>query len=231
MQMKQNIWKYLCEIALIAIIVIVALGKILSHSENTAVLDDGIEQIDLNTIFLKDSKVEVSFSDVILSAQEETRRLIVMTQKATVSTELTDRIIKQLDFKFMKKTQKVDYTGTGSFVVDLDSLTKDSIVDDAENKVLTIKIGHAYLASIDIHPNDIIIDEVQESLLARGDIELTLNDYRSIETELRSKLEDTFNTVENGQKADEKALKMVKAVYEPAVKAVDSRYTVKVEFA
>lgn len=69
-------------------------------------VSDGIEQIDLDTIYLKSSGVEVNFSDVILSCQNETRKLIVSTQTGTVKTELTDRLIKQLDFNFMKKTGK-----------------------------------------------------------------------------------------------------------------------------
>ena len=66
-------------------------------------VDDGIEQIDLDTIYLKGSGVEVDFSKVILSDHKETRKLIVSTQKGTVTTELTDRLIKQLDFDFLKK--------------------------------------------------------------------------------------------------------------------------------
>ena len=62
----------------------------------------------------------VNFSDVILSDQNESRKLIVSVQKAMVATKLTDRLIKQLDI--LKKTQNVSYTGTGCFVVDLDNL-------------------------------------------------------------------------------------------------------------
>lgn len=39
-----------------------------------------------------------------------------------------------------------------------------------------------------------------------------------------------FNTAENGQEADDLALKMVREVYEPVVKAIDGRYSVVVEF-
>ena len=131
-------------------------------------VSDGIEQIDLDTIYLRSSGVEVSFSDVILSGQNETRKLIVSTQSGTVTTKLTDRLIKQLDFDFMKKTQNVSYTGTGYFVVDLDSLTAANIVQDRENRTVTIRIGHAYLQAIEIAPSGIIIDDVKESLLARG---------------------------------------------------------------
>jgi len=143
----------------IAIVLGIARGNNSSHME----VDDGIEQVDLDTIYLKSSGVEVNFSDVILSKHNETRKLIVNTQQGTVTIELTDRLIKQLDMDFMKKVQKVTYTGTGYFVVDLDKLTAENIVVDEEKHTVTIKIGHAYLQSIEIDPDNIIIDEVEES--------------------------------------------------------------------
>ena len=193
-------------------------------------VSDNIEQIDLDTIYLKSSGVEVNFSDVILSDHNEMRKLIVSTQRGTVSTELTDRLIKQLDFDFLKKTQTVSYTGTGYFVVDLDNLTAANIIEDKEKKTITILIDHAYLQAIEIDPNNIIIDEVKEGLLARGDIELTVRDYNVIAKELRTRLEEKFNTAANGQKANDLAIRMVKDVYEPIVKAIDRRYDVIVEF-
>lgn len=193
-------------------------------------VSDGIEQIDLDTIYLKSSGVEVNFSDVILSRQNETRKLIVSTQTGTVTTKLTDRLIKQLDFDFMKKTQNVSYTGTGYFVVDLDNLTTANVIEDKDKKTVTILIDHAYLQAIDIDPNNIIVDDVKESLLAWGDIKLTVADCNAIERDLRAQLEEKFNTAANGQAADDLAIKMVKEVYEPVVKAIDRRYSVIVQF-
>lgn len=228
--MKKKVLGISCGILLIAII------GILIWSRNEAVTvfngnyNDGVEQIDLDTIYLEDSGVEVDFTEVLLSKQEETRKLIVSTQEATVSTELSDKLFKNIDFDFLKKTQKVSYAGTGYFVVDLDNLTKENIVQDTENKVITLKIGHAYLQAIEIDPDKIIVDEVKKGLLAWGDLELTVKDYNVIEKELRGKLEAKFNTAENGQEADEIALRMVKEVYEPIVKAIDKDYSIVVEF-
>jgi len=217
-------------VAAIAAVVVVAWvcaqGSSLLHMN----VDDGIKQIDLDTIYLEASGVEVNFSEVILSDHNETRKLIVSTQTGKVTTELTDRLIKQLDFDFLKKTQSVSYTGTGYFVVDLDDLTAANIIQDKDKKTVTIRIGHAYLEAIEINPNNIIVDEVKEGLLARGDIELTVADYNAIEKDLRTRLEEKFDTVVNGQKADDIALEMVKEVYEPIVKAIDRRYDVVVEF-
>ena len=118
-------------------------------------VSDNIQQIDLDTIYLKGSGVEVNFSDVILSDQNEMRKLIVSTQQGTVTTELTDRLIQKLDFDFLKKTQTVSYTGTGYFVVDLDNLTAANVIEDKEKKTITILIDHAYLQAIEIDPNNI----------------------------------------------------------------------------
>lgn len=228
--MKRRLLNISCVVLVVLIIGVLVWGGNHKASVFRETYDDGVEQVDLNTIYLEDGGVEVNFSEVLLGGQEEMRKLIVSTQEATVSTELSDRLIQQLDFDFLKKTQKVSYTGKGYFVVDLDSLTGEDIIDDKEKRILTVKIGHAYLQAIEIDPDKIIVDDVREGLLARGDIELTVKDLNTIERELRSRLETKFNTAENGQEADDLALKMVRETYEPVVKAIDKRYSVVVKF-
>ena len=230
MMNKQKRLNVTAGVLAILLIGVVVAGLVRGNNPLHMEVADGIEQIDLDTIYLKGSGVEVNFSEVLLSDHEESRKLIVSTQRGTVTTELTDRLIKQLDFGFLKKTQSVSYTGTGYFVVDLDNLTSSNIIEDKEKRTITIKIDHAYLQAIEINPNNIIIDEVKEGLLARGDIELTVADYNAIEKDLRSRLEKKFDTAANGQAADDLAIKMVKEVYEPIVKAIDKRYSVIVEF-
>ena len=228
--MRRKVLGIFCAILLVAIIGILMWSRNNTVTVFSELYNDGVEQIDINTIYLESSGVEVDFAEVLLGSQEETRKLIVSTQEATVSTELSDKVIQKLDFDILKKTQKVSYTGTGYFVVDLDDLTRENIEQDKENKVIIIKIGHAYLQAIEIDPDKIIVDEVKKGLLAWGDLELTMKDYNVIEKELRNRLETEFNTAENGQKADETALRMVKEVYEPVIKAIDNSYDVVVEF-
>lgn len=224
-------WANLFIWVLVVLIIVVAIeGCTRSTTPLHMNVSDNIQRIDLDTIHLVSSGVEVSFSDIILSNHNEMRKLIVSTQQGTVTTELTDRLVKQLDFDFLKKTQSVSYTGTGYFVVSLDNLTAANVIEDAEKKTVTIQIDHAYLQAIEIDPDNIIIDEVKEGLLARGDVELTVADYRVIEQELRTRLEEKFDTAANGQAADDLAIRMVKEIYDPIVKAIDPRYDVIVEF-
>ena len=214
----------------VLLLAVVLLGLLRGGDPLHMQVSDGIERVDLDTIRLRSGSVEVNFSDVILASQNEIRKLIVSTQTGAVTARLTDRLIRQLDFDFLKKTQDVSYTGTGYFVVDLDNLTAANILEDREAKTVTILIGHAYLQAIDIDPDQIIVDAVKESLLARGDIRLSAAEYTAIEQDLRARLTEKFDTAANGQAADSLALEMVKAVYEPVVKAVDRRYSVVVRF-
>lgn len=228
--MKKKLWNILCIVVLAAIVIITLWGVI--HKKNQAKDDfsDGLEKLEADVIYLEGSRIEVSFSDVILSNQNETRKLIVSEQEGTVSTLLTSRLIQQIDFDFMKKTQTISYTGKGYFVVDLSHLTKDDVIEDKEHKTIRILIDHAYLETVDINPDDIIIDEVKESLLARGKMKLTVAEYNEIERQLRQKLELQFNTPGNAQEADDIALKMVKELYETVIKAIDPTYQVEVSF-
>lgn len=228
--MKKNLLLGISAILLVASLGILIWGMNHKRTLFREAYDDGVEQVDLNTIYLKGSGVEVNFSEVLLGNQNETRKLIVSTQQATVATELSDRLINKLDFDFLKKTQRVSYTGMGYFVVDLDDLTRECIIQDEENKIVTIKIGHAYLQNIEIDPNKIIVGNVEEGLFARGNIEMSVSDYKEIEKELVSRMKAKFNTTEQGQVADATALRMVKEVYEPVVKAIDKDYDIVVEF-
>ena len=227
---KTRLYSILCAILLVAIAVVLIWSRSVKSDENELTYEDGIEQLDLDSIYLKDSGVQIDFSEVIIGSENESRKLIVYEQEATVSTQLTDSLIKKLDLDWLKKTQKVSYTGKGYFVVDLDKLTQNDVVEDKSKKQITVKIEHAYLEAIKINPEDIIIDDVKESFLAKGDIKLSVEDYNIIERELKTKLEEKFNSAINGQKADDIALKMVKEVYEPIVKAIDSGYSLRVEF-
>lgn len=219
-----------CIILIIAIAIVLLWYKNNTELRQEEFYKDGIVQLDLDSIYLKDSDMQVDFSEVIVGKENETRKLIVYEQETTVSTQLTDRLIKKLDFDWLKKTQRVSYTGTGYFVVALDGLTKDDVIEDKSKKEIRIKIAHSYLQTIEIKPENIIIDEVKEGLLAKGKIKLTVEDYNEIETELRKRMEEKFNSASNGQKADDSALEMVKNVYEPVIKAIDPSYSVCIEF-
>lgn len=229
-KMKDKILNILCVILVFAIAATLVWGIFCKKEDTKKTYSDGIEQIDLDRIVLEDSGVQVDFSEIIIGKQEETRKLIVSTQEATVSLDLTEKFMKKYDIKIFEKTQKVSYTGKGYFVVDLDHMTKDSVIEDKKNKIITIKIDHAYLETIVIDPDQMTIGDVEKGWFARGDLEMTIQDYNTLEKRLKEEMEKKFDIAENGQAADTIALKMVQEVYEPIIKAIDASYDVQVEF-
>ena len=226
---KTNILKTISAFLVVATLTIIVVFNIHKNDAVTK-FDDGIEMIDPNTIKLNDSGVRVSFSDVILSKPNETRKLVAYEVTGDVSYTIEDRMIESLDFEATKKYQTVTYEGKGSFVVDLDKLGTSNIKDDKENKVLTIAIDHPYLDAIEIDPSKVKIGSQKSGFFTIGKIKLTLQDYNTIEKELNRRLRERFDEASNGQKADDMALKAVYEIYEPIVKAVDSRYELKVVF-
>ena len=227
---KTNILKVVSAILLVATFGIILVFN-LQKKDSSAKFDDGIEMIDPNTIKLGGSGVRVSFSDVILSKPNETRKLVAYEVTGDVSYTIEDRMLDSLDWDPTKKYQTVTYKGKGSFVVDLDKLGKSNIIDDKENKVLTIKIKHPYLDTIEIDSNKVEIGSQKSGFFTIGSIKLTVQNYNTIEKELSRMLRESFNEASNGQKADDLALKAVYDIYEPVVKAVDSSYELKVEFS
>ncbi len=191
---------------------------------------DGVEYIDPDTIVLNNSGAKVSFSEVILSGPQETRKLVVMEQEAEVSATIDKSKIKNLDFDIFKQNQTVRYKAKGSFIVNLDSLKPEDIVDDRDSKTLTIRIKHPELDTIEIDPHKISIGEQRNGFLAFGKLELSVNDYVALEQELQGKLKTRLDISANGQEADDNALEMVKAIYEPVVHAIDPDYKVVIEF-
>ena len=224
---------------IIVLLIILTIVTIVIFKDNksgiTSGYDDGIEQVDPNTIILSGSGVRVSFSDVILSKPEETRKLVVYEQEGTVSYKIEDRTFEFLDWELAKKyqtvkSQTVKYNGKGSFVVELDQLTQENIIDDKENKILTIKIPHPHLDTIEIDPANVEIGSQSSGFFTIGDIKLTVSDYNTIEKELRKRLKDKFDISSNGQAADDLAKKAVYEIYNPVVQAVDSDYELVIDF-
>ena len=72
--MKRRALDIACVILFLAIIGILLWGMIRVKQDKDDAYDDGIVQVDLNTIYLEGSDVKVNFSEVILGQQEETRK-------------------------------------------------------------------------------------------------------------------------------------------------------------
>lgn len=228
--MKTLALKIACAVLFLAIIITVYVGRDLRKQNEKSEYTDGIEQIDPHSIYLEESKTEVNFSEVLLSGQEEERKLIVSSETATIDFRLTKYLFKDVEFDFTKKEQNIRYTCKVNYIVDLSKLDKADIIDDKDNKCLTIMIEHPGPEEVKIDPDKVRIGSTNSGWLNPGKIKMTVSDFNDIEQEITKRIAAQINTSENGQKADDNAQKAVKEVYEPIVKAIDNRYSVAVEF-
>ena len=107
MKDKQKRAKVIALFLAVILVIVLVFGCVRGTDHLQVDVSDGIEQIDLDTIRLEDSGVEVSFSDVLLSEHKESRKLIVSEQEGTVSITLEKKLIKVLDIEALEKTQTV----------------------------------------------------------------------------------------------------------------------------
>ena len=83
--MRKRILNIVCILLFLAICATLIWGHFSEKQRSEDTYSDGIKQIDLDSIYLVNSGVQVDFSEVIIGKHEETRKLIVSTQEATVS--------------------------------------------------------------------------------------------------------------------------------------------------
>ena len=139
--MKKKALAIFCGIVAAAIIGILIWGRNNATTVMSEKYNDGVEQIDINTIYLENSGVEVDFSEVLLGSHEEMRKLIVSTQEATVSTELADKLIQKIDFDFLKKSivlEQINYVKVGPYISELGGLDYPS----TNQHLYTLKDGN-----------------------------------------------------------------------------------------
>lgn len=84
--MKKLQWKSVsCIILIVVIVLILVWYNKNGEPEKKESYDDGIVQLELDSIYLKAGDVQVDFSEVIVGKEKESRKLIVYEQEATAS--------------------------------------------------------------------------------------------------------------------------------------------------
>ena len=174
------------------------------------------------------SRSLVEFSDVIVEQFREESKLLVSSVDATISMELKQN--SGWDIGILTKTQKINYQGTGKFYVDLSMMGPHSLHLDEDSQTITIEIPHASMEPLEIDPTRFTCEEVENGLLAFGDLKFTPQEFNDLQTTCKLKLEKEINTEANRNAADERAVEEMMKIYEPIVKTVDDDYSVEITF-
>ena len=183
---------------------------------------------DEDEVYHVNEKTTVDFYEPIIEQFKKESQLVVSSADASIDLELKQKGVFDVDL--LNKTQKIRYKGTGRFYVEMSELSKENIAVDEENKTITITVPHTKLLPLEIDPNRFESEDAKKGFLAFGDLKFTPKEYNDLETEVKGKLEKSVNTKENRLKADENAREEITKIYDPIVKALDSDYSVNVEF-
>ena len=101
---------------------------------------------------------------------------------------------------------------------------------DEDSQTITIEIPHASMEPLEIDPTRFTCEEVENGLLAFGDLKFTPQEFNDLQTTCKLKLEKEINTEANRNAADERAVEEMMKIYEPIVKTVDDDYSVEITF-
>lgn len=228
-KMKNNIMTVLFAISLLAVIIVAVVGiknekELRDEAKNelskSGYIDDEVYKLNERTL--------ADFSDVIITQFSKESQFVVLSVDAAVDINLKQKGV--FDVGAMNKTQKLTYKGTGRFYVDLSSDENITIALNEETKTITIAIPHTKLLPIEIDPEKFESEDAKRGFLAFGDLKFTPKEYNDLQTEVKGKLEKSIDTKDNRILADECAIEEMVKIYDPIIKAVDSSYSVNVEF-
>ncbi len=170
----------------------------------------------------------VNFEEAILGDSEKLKKLEVFQQEVSDVSTVTDTGF--INWSIFTKNQLITYNGTAVYTVDLGTLSKNDIIFNEEEKIITLKIPHAVQEEINIPEDQIQFGATDGGLLAFGDIKMTAEQAAEIQAGAREKMEQKLAADNCQETADRFAKLSVWEMYSPIIKGVAKDYSLEVEF-
>lgn len=166
------------------------------------------------------------FEKPILGDAQQKKLLIVEERPVAVNSTITDNGF--LDLGIFTKNQVLTLHGTGTYTVDLTKITNKDII--LKDYVLTVKIPHAELHSVNFDPTQTEIGDAERGWLAFGSINFTADQMKKFETKGVEQLKIALSTKDSLSEADRFAKLTTTETLQPIVEEVSPVYRVQVEF-
>ncbi|NLI54120.1 MAG: DUF4230 domain-containing protein [Clostridiales bacterium] len=211
--------------------VIVAILFLLPRIERFFTPDVNIDLPDSFSSLLPDETLgysKIDFSEAILGESREKSDFVVLEQDITVTTRVSQALA---NLALFEKSQIVRSFGTGVYTVDLSGLTDAEIALDTDARLVTVSIPHAALSYVTVDVEKTEFEETKKALFAFGEIKLTNEQLNLLEQNIQDSMTEQLSGEEMLVKADAAALKQVRQLFSPIVRAVAEEYSVQIEFA
>ncbi len=136
-----------------------------------------IGEIRKTTIINQENKIRIDYKQIILDELIEQKQIIIASNKMRIPFTQTEK------HWWGSKTQEIEFSAIGRFVVDLDKLNSQDIMVDEESKTITIYMTKP-TKIVELLEDETKFGETKKGLFVFGDIEYTLEE---VETSLNKK--------------------------------------------
>ena len=168
------------------------------------------------------------FQDAVLGAASEHKELVVMEQPLSISTTITKAGLANLPI--FSKMKDITYFGTGVYTVDLSGMDKERVLVDESQNTVMILIPHAKLQYVNTNLDLTEFEDTENGLLAFGDIKLTAEETKLLETTVYNSMEERLSEQELLDEADRFAKLKTWEIFQPLVTAVSPAYKTVIQF-
>ena len=141
-------------------------------------MNGGASDIRKTTIVNQENKVRIDYKQIILDELIEQKQIIIASNKMRIPFVQTEK------HWWGDKSQEIEFSAIGRFVVDLDKLNNQDIMVDEASKTITIYMTKPS-KMVELLEDETKFGETKKGLLVWGDIEYTLEEVESIKHEVK----------------------------------------------
>ena len=141
-------------------------------------MNGGASDIRKTTIVNQENKIRIDYKQIILDELIEQKQIIIASNKMRIPFTQTEK------HWYGGKSQEIEFSAIGRFVVDLDKLNTQDIIVDEASKTVTIYMTKPS-KMVELLEDETKFGETKKGLLVWGDIEYTLEEVESIKHEVK----------------------------------------------
>ena len=141
-------------------------------------MDRDVNNIRKTTIVNQENKVRIDYKQIILDELIEQKQIIIASNKMRIPFTQTEK------HWYGEKSQEIEFSAVGRFIVDLDKLNSQDIMVDQESKTVTIYMTKPS-KMVELLEDETKFGETKKGLLVFGDIEYTLEEVEQIKYEVK----------------------------------------------
>ena len=130
------------------------------------------------TIVNQENKIRIDYKQIILDELIEQKQIIIASNKMRIPFTQTEK------HWYGGKSQEIEFSAIGRFIVDLDKLNSQDIMVDEESKTITIYMTKPS-KMVELLEDETKFGETKKGLLVFGDIEYTLEEVEQIKYEVK----------------------------------------------